>query len=247
MCLIQLLEPRYTGLTPLTDSPPSLGSVLVAQLENRVNRLAEALRAHRRLPWCPVCVVLTPARIAEPHLPDFEPYPGAFATVIAPSGGSLPKPEQIVAAIRHRPLPTATTLGAWVAARTGHAEFGALIESACATDPASQASRGSSDRSLRLRSSQWHFPRPRQWRMLLELIERLGDPKRDLTRPIDWVAGEVGWETPQLRRRIRRCTGARPAAAITWATWEWAPESALRAGGLLDCDGGATFSNQVVS
>lgn len=110
MCLIQSLAPLYSELTPLTDSPPPLGSVLVAQLENRVNRLAEVLRAHHRAPWCPVCLVLSAARTAEPHLPEFEPYPGAFAIVTAGADGSLPRPELIVAAVRRRPLPGAAAL-----------------------------------------------------------------------------------------------------------------------------------------
>lgn len=227
MTLLQM-EPASERIVPAA-STPQLGALLIADLSPGIPALAEALASLGAAPWCPLVLLVPDRRIAGPVLATFEPVPGIFATLYAADRPALPLAQRSLAAVRRRPVPQLGIIATWIERRLGRAGVAgtltACFHCAAGVQP---------PRTLTRRIHELGPFEVRDWRGLARLAQLLAARGHWPAVSLESAALESGIDPRTLRRWLRLATDLSWPEATRRPGWEWAVESALRAGGYME-------------
>ncbi len=220
------LEPPFVALTPVGPFRLSLGTLLCADLTEGIPALARALGAHAISPWAPLVVQLPDRRIPAATLAAFEPVPGTWAFLYPGDFAHLSLEQRVIAAVRHRPVPTNASIARWVELRLGVPEAGLIMRDCLHASGCRHPTRTLTRRMRALGPFE-----VREWRGLAELARIVAGLAHGLT--LEAQAYLAGLDPRTLRRWLRLATDLRWMEVSRRVGWEWLLESALRQGGCL--------------
>ncbi len=226
---LRLLAAPFLGLSPWPMDPAPVGSIIVADVRPGIPPLAQALRAQRSAPWCPVCLLID-GTIPADELCFFEPWPGSFAFAGSAGESVWPAAESILRAVRARPRPEGSNLVAYVAHRTGVRKLETLLQAQLFV-PGSKPLR--SPRTVARHCTELGSLLPHEWSRLSELVGWiLGS--WEWGGSLERKAAHAGIDQRTMRRWLIRLLGVSLAEATETPGWEWILESALRRFGYIE-------------
>ncbi len=228
------LDPPYLAAYPPPATPPPLGAVLLADLQDGLAAFADAIERQRAAPWCPLVLRTADPRVTPAVLATFEPWPGCFG-LLATAGLPAAGPNfRVLAAVRRRPLPIPERVARYAEARLDRGVAPVLL--ACMGGPgvARQPSRTLTRRVAELGSFEI-----RDWRALSRLTWAAALAQLRPEASLETAAWEAGSDPRSLRRWVRRFTGLEWDQLRARVGWEWIVELALRRGGYVREPSGA--------
>lgn len=220
------LEPPFAAFTPAGPFCLGLGTLLSADLTDGIPALARALSAHAISPWAPLVLRLPDRRIPVRTLTEFEPVPGTWAFLYPGDLAHLTPEQRVIAAVRHRPVPSDASIARWLELRLGLSQAGGLLLDCLQAGGGARAARTLSRRLRALGPFE-----VRDWRGLAELARIVAGVGHGLT--LEAQAYLAGLDPRTLRRWLRLATDLRWTEVSRRAGWEWLLESALRRSGCL--------------
>ncbi|MDX2121599.1 MAG: hypothetical protein SF070_11165 [Gemmatimonadota bacterium] len=220
------LEPPFAAFTPAGPFCVGLGTLLCADLSDGIPALARALSAHAISPWAPLVLRLPDHRVPARTLAEFEPVPGTWAFLYPGDFEHLSPEQRVIAAVRHRLVPSDASIARWVELRLGLSPAGGLL-----LDCLHSGGRPHPPRTLSRRLRALGPFEARDWRGLAELARIVAGVGHGLT--LEAQAYLAGLDPRTLRRWLRLATDLRWTEVSRRAGWEWLLESALRRSGCL--------------
>jgi hypothetical protein len=218
-----LLRPPYRDLTVATPSASGhpLGAIAFYDLGVSADAVRYAARAHVDHPWCAPCLRLEAG--SERRAIEFVHRTGALpGLLVGSSFGGLPSPDELIAAMAHRPAPTIDAMIDYVVRRLGCRPLYDVLASALVDD--SDQKPGLTPRTVRRRLTSLGQYRPWEWKRLATLA--LLVERADL--PVELLADRAGTEPRTLRMWVRHLLGTSLAAFRSRIGWEWVVEAGLR-------------------
>lgn len=226
---LRLLTTPFVALRAWPGEPAPVGSIVVADVRPGIPALAQALRAQRTAPWCPVCLVIDGSLSAE-ELCCFEPWPNSFAFALSAGGSGWPAPESIMRAIRARPRPNGSHIARYVAHRSGVPKLETLLKSHLFTP---DAGPHRSPRTVARYCTELGTLLPHEWSRLRELVGWILE-SWECGGSFQHNAAHAGIDQRTMRRWLNRLLGISLAEATEIPGWEWILEAALRRSGYID-------------
>jgi hypothetical protein len=220
------LEPPFAAFTPAGPFCLGLGTLLCADLTDGIPALARALSAHAISPWAPLVLRLPDRRIPVRTLSEFEPVPATWAFLYPGDYAHLSPEQRVMAAVRHRPVPTNASIARWVELRLGVPEAGVIMRDCLHASGCRRPTRTLTRRMRALGPFE-----VREWRGLAELARIVAGLAHGVTLETQAYLG--GLDPRTLRRWLRLATDLRWMEVSRRVGWEWLLESALRQGGCL--------------
>jgi hypothetical protein len=217
------------ALRQWSGEPAPVGSIVVADVRPGIAALAQALRAQRTVPWCPVCLVID-GSIPAKELCCFEPWPDSFAFALSAGAPFWPAPESIVRAIRARSRPEASHLAGYVAHRTRVPKLETLLKSYLFA-PGAGPQR--SPRTVARHCTELGTLLPHEWSRLSQLVGWILE-SWECGGSFEHKAAHAGIDQRTMRRWLNRLLGISLAEATEIPGWEWILESALRRSGYIE-------------
>jgi hypothetical protein len=216
---------------------PALGAVLLADLQDGIPALAEALRGHCRAPWCPLILLVSDPRMTREVFSTFEPWAGCFGTLSLWEPSTTPTVARVLQAVRRRPLPVPGAIAAYIERRLHPAAGGSQVIRAC-VDGVGTAAEGlaagnHARRTLSRRVRALGTFEVREWRGLARLVRVLATAGRQPLSSLEAAAWNAGADPRSLRRWIAHFTGLDWGELRSRPGWEWVVELALRRAGYL--------------
>jgi hypothetical protein len=216
--------PPYRQAAPRGSWPPPLGAIILGDGRSEQGLRYQMRPALERAPWCPPCLIVSPASATPAILSALHALRGHPAYLNEPADaadlGLL-----AAGAVRQRPMPAGGDLAAYVIRRTGRHGLHRLLSYllSAATEPG--AVRIGPERTVRDRMRRFGQFSPRCWRTVGKLARIAA---RNGESSVEVMAWHAGIEPRTLRGWSARYLGTGLHEFRERVGWEWVLEAALR-------------------